>query len=913
MQKFKSLLIALIMISMTHSMNYQGYLGEVPASMLTSQATEISQFGTGFDEYIVVDGTDGLDEPRDLEFHPGANRSDELWVVNRIDDSMIIVHDTGLANQTVEERLDSHRYHFMEEVSAIAFGSYHPEFDYQFGTAQESRNTYNNQASPNDFMGPALWPSSLDHFAREHQNDSLLGSHIDMLHESPLGMGMAHDSGNAYWYFDGFYGNLVYYDFQMDHDTGMDDHSDGIVRRHSDIQLSRYPGVPGHMELDHDTGILYIADTGNNRVLWVDTLDTTVNVTSMMDDPSRLEPLQEYSRVLDREYGVLATGISRASGIAIENGNLFVSSNGNGSISAFNLSADGKSGELTEVVQTSANSIMGLEIGHDSKLYYVDAGNDTVVRLDVIDDMDKDRIRDSLDNCAAVSNPSQADYDLDMIGDACDDDLDNDGVLNMDDDCETGSIGWTSSSSTDHDSDGCRDSTEDSDDDNDSIDDYLDACPLGEAGVISNAQSDYDSDGCIDSTEDDDDDADGVIDSTDDCLRSPLEFQSNSASDIDGDGCQDSGEDLDDDADGFEDSIDLCPVESGNSSLGTFLGCIDADGDGWADVEDVYPQNGTQWSDSDEDGFGDSPVGDFADSCPSLSGTSTIDRYGCIDSDGDGYSNPYGQHTVQDGADAFPNDETQWFDLDDDGFGDNPDGLNSDDCINQSGTSREGGILGCTDSDSDGWADSIDAFPNEPTQWSDADGDGFGDEIGGLEGDSCPSESGNSSEDRFGCLDSDMDGYSDLGDSFPNSASAWSDADSDSFPDQRGLLNSDDCPNEAGTSIEDRIGCLDTDGDGWSDENDAYPTDSTRSQALSVANTNVLILGIVLVVSLIFTGLFVRKGRSKPEDLKSVIPIQNVAISQVPTGPPIPEEGLPAGWTVEQWQYYGQDYLDRQK
>ena len=133
MQKTKSLLIALIMISMTYSMNYQGYLSEEPTLMLTSQGSEISQFGTGFDEYIVVDGTDGLDEPRDLEFHPGTNRSDELWVVNRIDDSMIIVHDTGLANQTVEERLDSHRYHFMEEVSAIAFGSYHPEFDYQFG------------------------------------------------------------------------------------------------------------------------------------------------------------------------------------------------------------------------------------------------------------------------------------------------------------------------------------------------------------------------------------------------------------------------------------------------------------------------------------------------------------------------------------------------------------------------------------------------------------------------------------------------------------------------------------------------------------------------------------------------------------------------------------------------------------
>ncbi|MEC8541150.1 MAG: hypothetical protein VXY53_04855, partial [Candidatus Thermoplasmatota archaeon] len=26
--------------------------------------------------------------------------------------------------------------------------------------------------------------------------------------------------------------------------------------------------------------------------------------------------------------------------------------------------------------------------------------------------------------------------------------------------------------------------------------------------------------------------------------------------------------------------------------------------------------------------------------------------------------------------------------------------------------------------------------------------------------------------------------------------------------------------------------------------------------------------------------------------------------------PPIPETGLPAGWTMEQWQYYGQQYLD---
>ena len=31
-----------------------------------------------------------------------------------------------------------------------------------------------------------------------------------------------------------------------------------------------------------------------------------------------------------------------------------------------------------------------------------------------------------------------------------------------------------------------------------------------------------------------------------------------------------------------------------------------------------------------------------------------------------------------------------------------------------------------------------------------------------------------------------------------------------------------------GTSIKDKLGCIDTDGDGWSDEGDYYPNDSSR-------------------------------------------------------------------------------------
>ena len=28
-------------------------------------------------------------------------------------------------------------------------------------------------------------------------------------------------------------------------------------------------------------------------------------------------------------------------------------------------------------------------------------------------------------------------------------------------------------------------------------------------------------------------------------------------------------------------------------------------------------------------------------------------------------------------------------------------------------------------------------------------------------------------------------------------------------------------------------------------------------------------------------------------------------------GPPLPATGLPDGWTMDQWEYYGQQYLDR--
>ena len=67
-------------------------------------------------------------------------------------------------------------------------------------------------------------------------------------------------------------------------------------------------------------------------------------------------------------------------------------------------------------------------------LYVSDTGNGRVVRLRY-DDSDADGVLDERDNCKGVSNPDQADTDRDGLGDACDPDIDNDGVPNAQDRC----------------------------------------------------------------------------------------------------------------------------------------------------------------------------------------------------------------------------------------------------------------------------------------------------------------------------------------------------------------------------------------------------------------------------------------------------------------------------------------------
>lgn len=184
---------------------------------------------------------------------------------------------------------------------------------------------------------------------------------------------------------------------------------------------------------------------------------------------------------------------------------------------------------------------------------------------------------------------------------------------------------------------------------------------------------------------------------------------------------------------------------------------------------------------------------------------------------------------VIDTEDAFPLDPTEWDDTDGDGTGNNRD----------------------PDDDNDGVPDAEDAFPLDPTESVDSDMDGIGnnadpdDDNDGVMDDADrfpfdPTESADFDRDGIGNNadpDDDNDGVNDSDDAFPRNKNESLDTDSDGVgnnadddDDNDGVLDGNDAfpldPAESQDSDNDGIGDnADTDGDndGVDDDVDAFP------------------------------------------------------------------------------------------
>ena len=304
---------------------------------------------------------------------------------------------------------------------------------------------------------------------------------------------------------------------------------------------------------------------------------------------------------------------------------------------------------------------MGIEIGPNGHLYYVDNARNEVIRIDPVHDEDGDGY-DNINTNLWLSNgviqlidrfPNNPeewhDYDDDGVGDNADLDDDNDGWLDsVEPDCGSDPMD-TFSIPLDNDGDTDCDAT-DSDDDNDGVIDIYDDFPMNPSEQI-----DLDGDGIGDNS-DQDDDGDGWLDVTEViCANADGQGDPRNANINPIDNEIDVGNDgifgTDDDIlspDGLCNGIDP-----------------DDDNDGWLDDEDIFPHNPTEWSDIDNDGTGDNQ--DLDDDNDMLTDISEIENGtdpNNSDTDSDGYS---------DKDDIFPLDAKDWLDSDDDGVGDNTD------------------------------------------------------------------------------------------------------------------------------------------------------------------------------------------------------------------------------------------------
>lgn len=316
-----------------------------------------------------VAGSDqGISTPLDLAFNTSVLHPNDLWVVMaqpKNGNAMAILHNAGTTDMRVRIKKDSRAYHFMWRTQALDFGS-----NGAFATAENGQEGNGNARYM--FMGPTLWSADTSIFASKYQeSDQFLASHLDMLHQSPQGLGIVHEQGNAFWVLDNFYHDLVRYDFQDPHEVGGTDHRDGIIRRYRDVTIGRAAlDRAVHIAIDHSTNFLYYIDPATNSVHRLDITSGSFEKAGVAP-PESEEALAEFSIYAGaRIDSLFAVPNAELVGMAIFENRLLLGDQLSGKIFMYDLSTSVPT--LLGTIATDARSLQGITVGPDHRIWFVD-------------------------------------------------------------------------------------------------------------------------------------------------------------------------------------------------------------------------------------------------------------------------------------------------------------------------------------------------------------------------------------------------------------------------------------------------------------------------------------------------------------------------------------------------------------
>ena len=136
------------------------------------------------------------------------------------------------------------------------------------------------------------------------------------------------------------------------------------------------------MELDHDTDLLYIADTGNKRIAVLD-ITTGSEGGALAPNYDSFDGSGFQIEVNDAEISTLVDGeehsMTRPSGLALRDGVVYVSDNKRNKIMGY----DAESGELIDYLQMDLpeGSLMGIEFDAEGNLWFADAVGNRIGRI----------------------------------------------------------------------------------------------------------------------------------------------------------------------------------------------------------------------------------------------------------------------------------------------------------------------------------------------------------------------------------------------------------------------------------------------------------------------------------------------------------------------------------------------------